>query len=278
VRPPGTALVYTVHGFHFQAEAKNHRLAGRVYQSLEGLVARRADITVVLTAEDRVAAVELLHIPHGKVRLIPGIGVDCQRYRLAQAESVAERKRLRRELSLPEDAYVLLVVGELSSNKRHSDIIRAIERLGARYFLVIAGEGPELESVQRLVQRLGIQDQIRLLGFRIDIPNLLAAVDLLVSASEREGLPRNILEAQAAGVPVVGSDVRGTRDLLDDGRGIVFELGSVEALAHAVSEVSDSASLARELTTKATAAIDTTYSEERILGQYRKLYAELSEP
>jgi glycosyltransferase involved in cell wall biosynthesis len=182
------------------------------------------------------------------------------------------RASVRAELEVPENATLMLMVGELTSNKRHVDVLKALTHLDSNVFLAIAGSGPMETRICREAARLDVSGRVRLLGYREDVPALLAAADILVSASEREGLPQNVLEAQVSGVPVIGSDVRGTRDLLAGGAGFVFELGNVRQLAGSVRKLKEQPILVDKVITVARSRIVEEFAEEAILAKYMDLY------
>jgi glycosyltransferase involved in cell wall biosynthesis len=103
--------------------------------------------------------------------------------------------------------------------------------------LAFAGEGPLQDQMQQLASELGIQDKVRFLGFRRDIPTLIRAAIATVLVSEQEGLPRSIMESLCMGVPAIGTAIRGTKDLLETGSGLLVPVGDTEALSQAFSWV-----------------------------------------
>ena len=118
----------------------------------------------------------------------------------------------------------------------------------AHKILLLAGDGPLEGEVKELSTSLGIQQQVKFLGFRRDIPELVRGATALVLASTHEGLPRSVMEAMCLGTPVIGSDIRGTQDLLRDDAGLLFPVGDVEALTTAMREsISDLSLISRPL-------------------------------
>lgn len=125
---------------------------------------------------------------------------------------------LRAELGLPQEARVILCVGRLVSLKRHEILIRALGELPELpLYLLCAGEGPRLNALRQLAADQGIADRVRFLGDRDDVPALLRLADVFALASATEGLSCSILEAMAAGVPPLVTDVGGNRELVADG-------------------------------------------------------------
>ena len=236
VKRQAIKTAYTAHGFHF------HRgrtwLSNTIFYIAESLAARYTHALLTINGEDYEAAQRLRLAPGGFVGHVPGIGLDMNRFGL-QAEEVKERGSIIREgLGIWPKTRVLLMVAEFSPGKRHRDLIRAVTQCANENLLVLfAGTGKKLADSERLVQELGLQDHIRFLGFRSDIPDLLAGADVVVMPSEREGLPACVMEAMAMGCPVIGANARGTRDLLSPDCGWLYEVGDTESLARLIDDV-----------------------------------------
>ena len=121
---------------------------------------------------------------------------------------------VRRELSIPEGAVVIGTIARLAQQKRLDRLLRAVALMETPVHCLIAGEGSHLEPTRRLAAELGIADRIHLPGFRSDIGDVLAALDIFVISSDREGMANAMLEAMTVGVPVVSTDVSGAREAL----------------------------------------------------------------
>jgi glycosyltransferase involved in cell wall biosynthesis len=113
---------------------------------------------------------------------------------------------------------------------------------------------------------------VHFLGFRRDVPSLLRAADVVLLPSEQEGLPRCLLEAMACGVPCVASDIRGSRDLLEGGCGLLFPVGDAKRLADAAAQVLSSHDLARQLAARASAKVK-DYDVRHVIALHERLYA-----
>ncbi len=210
----GTKVFYTAHGFHFYkgAPLKNWLL----YYPAEMALSRVTDVLVTINREDYKRAVRKLHAK--KTVYIPGIGVDIEKF--AAMKTKAEEKR--RSLGLKKDDILLLSIGELNGNKNHAAVIRALallkeEPFFARLQYLICGKGTARQALEMLAQRLGISGHVRLLGFREDVADICRCTDIFVHPSKREGLPAALMEAMAAGLPVICSDIRGNKDLVKHG-------------------------------------------------------------
>jgi glycosyltransferase involved in cell wall biosynthesis len=179
-------------------------------------------------------------VPPGKLRVV--------RNGIVPQPSTAPRHVARRALGLPSDMPIALTIARFTEQKGHRLLLAAIpavlvRRPGARFLWV--GEGPLKPEMEEAVAALGLDDRVRFLGQRSDVAALMAAADLFVLPSMFEGLPLVALEAMAAGLPVVGTRVCGTDEVVVDGEtGRLVEGGHAPALADAVSEVLADPSLA----------------------------------
>jgi glycosyltransferase involved in cell wall biosynthesis len=163
-------------------------------------------------------------------------GVDIDRFR-PRADS-----RVRAELGIGAHAFVAGIVARLDPIKDHETLLESFARLHEKRpdsVLLVVGEGPHADALQRLAG-----PGVRLLGHREDVPELMGALDVFVLPSRNEGISNTILEAMAAGLPVVASRVGGTPELLDDGvEGRLFDAGDVGGLFEALRGYLDDASL-----------------------------------
>lgn len=201
-------VLYTAHGFHFY---KGCPLQNRlIYETIERWLARYTDGLITINEEDYQAA-KSFHL-RGKAYKIPGVGIDVKGIH----DLKVDRAQKRRELGVPEDAFVMLSVGDLNANKNHSTAIKAFAKadIPNSYYLV-CGEGELRNELNSLAEKLGVSQRVRLLGFRNDVREILKASDLFVFPSFREGLSVALLEAASAGVTCIASNIRGNVDLLE---------------------------------------------------------------
>lgn len=229
-RKAGARLVYTAHGFHFYRGAP--LLNWLAYYPLERALARLTDVLVTINKEDFARAARF---GAGSVRYVPGVGVDLQRFGAVPAPSA----ELRREFGLAPDDFVVLSVGELNDNKNHATVLRAMAHPAApRMHYLICGNGPRRQQLEDWARELGVGDRVQFLGYRRDIPIILSLADAFCLPSFREGLPLALMEAMAAGKPVVCSRIRGSVDLVDDGEGgLIVDAGDVAGYSQAFAEL-----------------------------------------
>ena len=247
----GTRMIYTAHGFHFFEG--NAPLKNLLYRSLEALAARWTDHLIVINQED-LAAARRLPVA-GDVTYMPGIGIDRARYR-PDAVDDADVRRVRAELGLTDDQRLLLMVAELNPGKRHRDAVAAVARAGPEVVLACAGVGPLEHDIRRQAAELGIEDRVLLLGFRRDVATLLRASFAEILPSEREGLPRCLMEASCLERAVIATRIRGVSELVEDGvTGILADVGDVGALASAIRKLASDPDAAAEMGRRGRAAM-----------------------
>lgn len=206
-------VIYTAHGFHF---FKGASLFNRtILKWIEIWLARYTDILITINHEDYEASQKFSLKEGGRTVHIPGVGIKLSEY-----VSTKTRKEIRLSLSLSESDFVCICMGDIIKRKNFRSSIDAIAGLNdCKVHYLICGNGPEAEKLKELSNQTGVSDQIHFLGFRRDIKDLLCASDCFLFSSLQEGLPRSTMEAMAAGLPCIVSDIRGNSDLIDDGKG-----------------------------------------------------------
>ena len=209
-RKRGVRVLYTAHGFHFYkgAPKKNWLL----YYPVEKLCARYTDTLITINHEDYAFAEKKLKAR--EVSYVPGVGLDVKRF----AQTTVDKSAKRQEIGIPENAFMLLSVGELNANKNHSVVIRALAQINDKNIhYAIAGKGGKKDDLIHLAEELGVGEQVHLLGYRTDVAELYHASDAFVFPSFREGLSVSVMESLSCGLPIVCSKIRGNVDLVQDG-------------------------------------------------------------
>lgn len=220
-RKKGTTVIYTAHGFHFYKGASPvHWLA---YYPAEWILAHVTDILITMNKEDYALAQKKMHA--SRIEYIPGVGVDTGRFRAGQVG----REEKRTELGFSAEDFLILTVAEMTKNKNHSTVLKALALLkdkpefAAMHYL-ICGRGENEANLRQEAEVLGIADHVAFLGYRHDVPDLLRCSDLFAFMSFREGLPVALMEAMSSGMAVVCSQIRGNTDLVENGvEGLIAE-------------------------------------------------------
>lgn len=221
-RKIGTKVVYTAHGFHFYngAPIKNWLL----YYPIEKWMSRYTDILITINHEDYQRAKKKFYAK--KTVYVPGVGIDMEQFH----SGLVDKEEKRRKLGLENTDIMLLSVGELSKRKNHEAVIQAVHQLGnpdVRYF--ICGKGKLEGRLKNLIKHLGMEKQVKLLGYRTDVSELCQVSDLFVFPSLQEGLPVALMEAIACKTPVICSNIRGNTDLVPDSR-FQFDAKDVDSI------------------------------------------------
>jgi glycosyltransferase involved in cell wall biosynthesis len=264
--------IYTAHGFHFHDNGSH--LKNAVFLNLEKLAGRRwTDYLVVINRSDETSAKQHHIIDPERLVYMPGIGLDTRDKYNPGSVDQREIDAFKRSLNLAPAAPVLLMLAEFVPGKRHRDALRAFARVERpTAHLVLAGSGPVMEAMKDLARSLGISTRVHFLGNRRDVPILIRAAAALLLCSEREGLPRSVMEAMALGTPVIGTDIRGIRELLEGGAGYIAKLGDIEELARIITWVLDHPGEASTASRTARERVS-QYEVQRIISMHEELYA-----
>lgn len=212
-----TKVIYQAHGFHFFKGAP--LINWILYYPVEYMLSYITDELIVINKEDESRALKF----HAKrVAYVPGVGVDTDKIK----NLTVNKKEKRESLRLDKDDIVLLSVGELNENKNHRLVIDAIYNSSLkndiRIKYIICGKGPLKEELENLINRFDLSSRIKLLGYREDIYEIMKISDIFVFPSKREGLPVSVIEAMAAGLPIIASDIRGNNELVQSENGYLY--------------------------------------------------------
>lgn len=213
-RKNGTKVIYTAHGFHFCKGAP--LLNWFLYYPIEKILARHTDCLITINQEDFDLAVKR-RFRARRIERVHGVGVDTEQFTPVDP---AVKHHLREAYDYRQDDFLMFYAAEFNKNKNQQLLIKALalvknEVPNAR--LLLAGNGALLESCRKLASQLGVDQMVDFLGYRDDVEKLLKQCDLAVASSFREGLPVNIMEAMACGLPVVASENRGHIELIREG-------------------------------------------------------------
>ncbi|HEX4510569.1 MAG TPA: glycosyltransferase [Burkholderiaceae bacterium] len=271
------ALVHSEHGRTFDDRA--------VRFVVQRWMTRFTDAVFAVSTQLKTDLVRHVGLPEARVEVLYN-GVDLGRFGVddgavveagsAVGTDVHARAAWHAELGLPPGAFVIGSVGRLVAVKNYGLLLRACARAGLaarRVHVVLVGEGPERAALEAQAQGLGIAAHVHLVGHRNDVQRLLPAFDLFVLPSLSEGMSNTLLEALAAGVPAVASDVGGNREIVRDGiEGRLFPSEDEGALADALSRLVDDAALRRTLGEAARQRARSSFDLRAMVGRYEELY------
>lgn len=232
-------VIHTEHGFYY---FRGGPILNWLFYPIDKLTSRVTDALVTINRSDYAFASK--HFKHPKVFYIPGIGIDTEKFEKAAVDKSA----VRGELGIPEDAQVILSVGELNDNKNHAVIIRALAFRGRKnLYYVICGDGSLKIRLQKLAERLNIPDHVLLLGYRNDIHKICKIADIFAFPSRREGLGLAALEGMASGLPLIASNKNGIRDYAENGvNGFLYDPADFKGFSAGMRRLADDAVLRKE--------------------------------
>ena len=231
-------VVNTVHGLY--ATEDDSLLKRAIVYVLEAVAARFSDAELAQNIED-VELMKRLRITVPKKMELLGNGVDLARFDRSRVGE-EPRRRLRSEWGVDDDTIVVGIVGRLVAEKGYPELFEAMEGLGPGYRLVVAGpdDPSKSDALPRDIVHRAEAAGVRLLGLRDDVDELYTAFDLFVLPSHREGFPRAAMEAAATGLPIVATDIRGCRQVVEDGlNGHLVPVLDPPALTAALQQLGD---------------------------------------
>lgn len=225
-------VMNTAHGYLF--DDSTPLLKRTLLLSAERMTAPVTDWLLTMNRQDEQIA--KLYRLGRHIVLTPGMGIALTRF---SPPSPEEKRALRRAMELPENALVLIYAAEFSGRKNQKMLISAMPEL-PNAVLLLPGRGALLDDCRTLAQQKGVADRVRFPGFASNIEQYYRAADLCVSSSRSEGLPFNVMEAMACGLPAVLSDVKGHEDLVHSGEnGLLFSYNDQNAFIRAVKQAAE---------------------------------------
>ena len=255
-------VVYTAHGFHFCRGCGS--LKNFIYRSLEKTAGRWTDRLIVINREDYDAAARGI-VPAEKSVYMPGIGLDFSKYDPARVHR-ADVQQMRDQLGLKPDDVLFAMIAEFIPRKRHKDVIDALAKTrNPRVHVAFAGNGPLFDKIKRRADSEKLHNRAHFMDDMKDVRPIIMASRAVILPSEREGLARALMESACLGVPIIGSDARGIRDVVRPGRGLLYPTGDIFALRDAMLQMSEAP--------HPTIKPDPAWRIENIIEAHEKLYA-----
>lgn len=251
-------IVYEVHGFHFYKG--NGRFKNLLFRAIERQLAKITEYLITMNEEDYQAGKE--NIWPENVYKIHGVGIDLPKKLAGIAHSI-------------EDTFVCTMVGELTEDKNQAFLLKVFSKLDTTDFkLILCGQGPEENELRTTIQNNNLSN-VNLLGYRDDIPEILKRSDCFIFPSNREGLPRAIMEAMAEGLPVITANTRGCIDLIDNNKGgYIIENLNVESYCEAITTLKKDKTLRKKMA-KYNIEKVRDYSFENVTNEMIAIYSEV---
>jgi glycosyltransferase involved in cell wall biosynthesis len=203
-------LIYTAHGFHFFKGASIFNWI--IYYPIEYLLSFKTKVLIVINEEDYKVANKM---KYKKVIKVDGVGLT-NKNQISFADKNLNENSFKHSM---ENVVNLCSVGELSKRKNHLKVIKILNKLNFNYSYTICGDGRLKKKLSNIIDNNNLN--VHLLGFRNDVEEVLNQCDIYISSSSQEGLPVSVMEAMKSSLPVIASNIRGNRDLIDSNGGIL---------------------------------------------------------
>lgn len=265
-------VVHTYHGHVFRGYFSPAKT--RMFVAVERWLARRTHGLVSVSHQVRSEVLALGIGDPDRFHVVP-LGLDLDQYLRAETR----RGELRRELGVGEDVPLVGLVARLVPIKAHEVFFAAaarIARVNARAQFVIVGDGERRQELGALAARLGLAERTRFLGWRADLDRVYADLDVVALTSRNEGSPVALIEAMAAGCPVVSTRVGGVSDLIVDGEhGLLAPMDDAAGVAALVTRLLETPALRARLAEQGRARVRETYTATRLLDDVDALYGQL---
>jgi len=234
-RKKGTNVIYTAHGFHFYKGAP--LLNWFLFYSVEKYLSKYTDTLITINEEDYNLAKS--KFKKTNVEYVPGVGIEPKKFDIEITKQ--DKDKLREELNLSKNDFVMIYPAELSERKRQLWLIDTLKELlkeNQDMHLLLPGKDSLKGECHKLVRELNLEKQIHLLGYRTDIKKILRISNVALSSAKQEGLPVNLMEAMYVGIPIVASDCRGNRDLVQNNKnGFIIDLEDKENFCKKIIDI-----------------------------------------
>jgi len=262
-------VLYTAHGFHFYKGAPWYYWAF-IYPA-EYIAGKWTDGLIVMNQEDYVNAQRMGFRTKKNLFLVHGVGIDLKQIIKL---SLIDNNDIRKELGIGDKDIVISYIAEFTPTKNHIFLLKAWDKItqdSNNVHLLLIGNGSCLKSIKQQV-KINSLPRVYFLGYRKDVPQIIAKSDIIISVSKREGLPRSIMETMALGKPAVVSNVRGNCDLVEQGKnGFLVDLGDVDGLVSSMRKLIVDDKLRAEMGIASLEKIK-DYSLEKVLAEMSSVY------
>jgi glycosyltransferase involved in cell wall biosynthesis len=267
----GIPVIYTVHGWSFHPD--QHPITRQIRIWGEKYLTSKSALNISVSKSNQESG--KIYIKSFRSRVINN-GIDQSRF-----DPTKKFSDIREEINIPSDKLLILFLARFTSHKQPLILIKAFAKAcdsGLDAHLLMVGDGDEISQAKKLIIELGLSNKITLQPFRQDVPDLLAAADIFVLPSLWEGLPIGLLEAMAMGKAVAGSNVDGTKEVIQNNvNGILIETDNLlENLVNTLNVLANDADLRSRLGIKAKEAINEKYNAVNMTRQIENCYLEIA--
>ena len=264
-------IVHTFHGHSLSGYFSSRQAA--LFLRIERFLARRTTCLIAVSEEVRDDLVHLGVAPREHIEVIR-LGFDLTRFQTGDATRAARREELRATLGIPRDARVVTIIARLVPIKRVDRFLAIAEHLAHErdVWFLITGDGELRAQLQAIELSPGLAERVVWAGFQQDVPGICFASDVVVLTSDNEGTPVSLIEAQAAGVPVVSTRVGGAATVVGDAPGALVAADDVAGLARSVGALLRDLPAARAAGSAARERVVADFSLEALVLSLDELY------
>lgn len=265
-RKKNTKVMYLAHGFHF---FKGTPIINWMFYPIEKLMSNFCDLMVMINREDYFLTKKNFSTP---VKHINGIGLNIKKIQ----DGRTDKKTKRKELKIKSNCVLLVSVGELMKHKNHECIIKALSLIkNPNITYIICGMGERLNFLKKLSSNLKLENQVKFLGYRSDVADILRISDIFIHPSKREGLGIASLEAMALGLPIITSNIHGIKDYSVSGvTGYSLNPNDVKGFAEAINKLTNNEKLRLKYGKNNISAVE-KYSTENIIKDLENIITQL---
>ncbi|MBU9712169.1 glycosyltransferase family 4 protein [Evansella tamaricis] len=267
----GIKVIYTAHGFHFYKGAPLFNWL--VYYTAEKYIAKWTDTIITMNDEDFDSAKTFNIRKKASLYKINGIGLDLKRF---QPLTSNLKTKIRKEYNFKEKDFLLIYVGEMCFRKNQDMLIQVMKLVNNSIpdiKLLLVGDGKKMDQYKDMTKKLNLNNCVKFLGYRQDVNKLMSLADVVVSTSRQEGLPVNLMEGMATGLPLIVTNSRGNRDLvMNNNNGYVVELDEIDEFADKIIKLYYSPEIRKKFGDKNLKIIK-QYSLDAVLKELREIYA-----
>lgn len=267
-RKKGTKVIYTAHGFHFYKGAPVMNWI--IYYPIEKVCSKWTDTLITINQEDY----ELAKKKFKQIKQIEHIyGVGMNKEKFEKEITFEEKEKIKNELGIRENEIVFSYVAELNKNKNQILLMNVIEELKKENFkvkLLLVGTGNLIENYKQYVKNNQLDNEIKILGRRTDINEILSITDIYLASSIREGLPVNVMEAMYKGLPVIATDNRGHRELVKN-KINGFIVKTKEEMIQRIKELLNNEKLKKDIYDNAKNVVS-QYEIKSVIQEMKKIY------
>jgi len=268
-------IIHTVHGFPFHPGMP--AMKRLFFEQIEKWMAGITDLILSQSEEDIAAARRLGIRPRGGDLIHIGNGIDLSEFD-PDRYTLRRKRELKKSLNIDENEPVVSLIGRINREKGYHDLVEALQRVEdiAWQALFVGPDEGFLPDLEHLIDRRGLRDRIEILGKRSDIADLLAVTDIFVLPSYREGLPRSLIEAQAMALPCVATNIRGCREVVEEGvTGLLIPPGDVDALAGSLRKLLLDPELRFQMGREGRQRMQRYFDEAEVVRRVMEVYGEV---